>query len=64
MGTEIIRDFSGRIIGKYEHKSNGDIIVKDFYNRILGYYIASRNLTTDFHRRIISKGNNVGMLLR
>ena len=32
---EIIRDFYGRIIGKYEHQTNGDIVVRDFYNRIL-----------------------------
>ena len=61
---EIIRDFYGRIIGKYEHQSNGDIVVKDFYNRILGYYIASRDVTTDFYRRTVAKGNAVSMLLK
>ena len=47
---EIIRDFYGKIIGKYQYQSNGDIVVRDFYNRILGYYIASRDVTTDFYR--------------
>ena len=61
---EIIRDFYGRIIGKYEHQANGDIVVRDFYNRILGYYIASRDVTTDFYRRVVAKGNAVGMLLK
>lgn len=64
MQMEIIRDFTGKIIGKYEFKDNGDIIVRDFYNRILGYYIASRNVTTDFYKKVIAKGNAVGMLLR
>ena len=61
---EIIRDFYGKIIGKYQYQSNGDIVVRDFYNRILGYYIASRDVTTDFHRRVVAKGNAVGMLLK
>lgn len=39
-------------------------IIRDFYNRILGYYIASRDVTTDFYRRTIAKGNAVGMLLK
>ena len=59
---EIIRDFYGRIIGKYEHQANGDIVVRDFYNRILGYYIASRDVTTDFYRRTVAKGNAVCFL--
>ena len=60
---ESIRDFYGKIIGKYQYQSNGDIVVRDFYNRILGYYIASRDVTTDFYRRVVAKGNAVGMLL-
>ena len=60
---EIVRDFYGKIIGKYQYQSNGDIVVRDFYNRILGYYIASRDVTTDFYRRVVAKGNAVGMLL-
>ena len=61
---EIIRDFYGKIIGKCQYQSNGDIVVRDFYNRILGYYIASRDVTTDFYRRVVAKGNAVGMLLK
>ena len=61
---EIIRDFYGKIIGKYQYQSNGDIVVRDFYNRILGYYIASRDVTSDFYRRVVAKGNAVGMLLK
>ena len=61
---EYVRDFYNRILGKYEYKDNGDIVVRDFYNRILGYYIKSQNVTTDFYRRTIAKGNAVGMLLK
>ena len=61
---EIIRVFYGKIIGKYQYQSNGDIVVRDFYNRILGYYIASRDVTTDFYRRVVAKGNAVAMLLK
>ena len=61
---EQVRDFYGRIIGIYEHQPNGDIIVRDFYNRIQGYYIASRNVTTDFYKRVIAQGNAIGMLLK
>ena len=56
--------FYGKIIGKYQYQSNGDIVVRDFYNRILGYYIVSRDVTTDFYRRVVAKGNAVGMLLK
>ena len=61
---ELVRDFGGRIIGRYEHKPNGDIVVRDFYNRIIGYYIKSQDVTTDFYRRPIAKGNAVGILLK
>lgn len=61
---ELIRDFSGKIIGRYIHKPNGDIEVKDFYGKILGYYKKSLNITTDFYGKILAKGNAVGMLLR
>lgn len=64
MKEEFIRDFHGRIIGQLTYKPNGDIEVKDFHNRILGYYIKSRNVTTDFHNRIVAQGNAVGMLLK
>lgn len=62
--VELVKDFYGRTIGKYEYQSNGDIIVKDFYNQVLGYYIKSRDVTTDFYRRTIAHGNSVGMLFK
>ena len=61
---ELIRDFYGKIIGKLQYEPNGDVVVRDFYGRILGYYIKSRDVTTDFYRRVVAQGNAVGMLLR
>lgn len=60
---EFIRDFNGRIIGKYEFMNNGDIIVRDFNSRILGFYKKASDTTTDFNGRTIARGNAVGLLL-
>ena len=62
--TETIRDYAGRFIAIYEYHDNGDITVRDWQSRmILGYYRKSRDVTTDFHGRIIARGNAVGMLI-
>ena len=58
-----IRDFYGRIIARVEEKPNGDKTVRDFYNNILGYYVASRDVTTDFYNRVIGHGDCTGMLI-
>ena len=59
---EIIKDFSGRIIGYREKLSNDDIRITDFYGRILGYYRKKDNTTRDFYNRIVARGDNTGML--
>ncbi len=64
METQTIRDFSGKIIGYIEIAPNGDKTVRDFYRVIKGYYIASQDVTTDFYRRIIARGDATGMLLK
>lgn len=62
---EKIRNFAGQWIAIYEHLDNGDICVRDWQSRmILGYYRKSRDVTTDFHGRIIARGNAVGMLIK
>lgn len=61
--TEIIKDFYNRVIGRIETKANGDKIGKDFYNRIVGYYEKSSNLTKDFYRRVVSKGDTLVALI-
>ena len=64
MGSEeIIRDYSGRIIGYVETEANGDKIFRDFYRRILGYYDKALNLTRDFYKRIVARGDaGVGLI--
>jgi hypothetical protein len=46
------------------YEDNGDIKVQDWQSRMtVGYYRKSRDVTTDFHGRIIARGNAVGMLI-
>lgn len=54
---EPIKDFYNRIIGYIETKPNGDKIGYDFYNRIVGYYRSNQNITQDYYRRIIARGD-------
>lgn len=61
--TELIKDYYNRVIGKIETKANGDKIGKDFYNRVVGYYEKSSNLTKDFYRRVVSKGDTLAGLI-
>lgn len=63
MDKEVIKKFSGEIVGYYEI-SGGNKTVKDFYGRTLGYYNASRNVTTDFYGRIIAYGDVSGLFFR
>jgi hypothetical protein len=62
---EYIRDFNTRqIIGIIRTKSNGDQVAIDFATRkILGFYRASRDATTDFLGRVLTKGNSVVSLI-
>ena len=59
----IIRDFYGKIIGRIEIKPNGDKVIRDFYGVIKGYYDAKQDVTRDFYKKIIAKGDCTGMLL-
>ena len=61
--TQIIRDFSGKIIGYIETDSQGNKTVRDFYRVIKGYYDAKQDVTRDFYKRIIARGDVCGMLL-
>lgn len=60
---EPIKDFYNRIIGYIETKANGDKIGYDFYLRIVGYYEKSSNLTKDFYRRVVGKGDMLTALI-
>lgn len=60
---EPIKDFYNRIIGYQEVDSQGNKKVYDFYNRLLGHYEKSTNLTKDFYRRIVGKGDLTSALI-
>lgn len=58
MTKEPIKNFFGQTIGYVEtDERTGDQVVRDFYNKILGYYYKDRNVTTDFYKRIVARGN-------
>ena len=60
---EPIKDYYNRIIGYIETKPNGDKIGYDFYLRIVGYYEKNSNLTKDFYRRIVGRGDILSSLI-
>ena len=64
MQEVVIRDFSGKIIGFVEIDNKGNKTIKNFQRQILGYYDANENVTRDFYRRIIARGDCSGMLLK
>ena len=64
MDEIVIREFSGRIIGRIQPQPNGDKIVRDFHGRILGYYRKSLDATTDFYGRIVARGDACSMLIQ
>jgi len=64
MGQKIpLKDFYSRIIGYIEEKPNGDKIGYDFYNRIVGYYRKDLNVTQDYYRRIVARGDMLSGLV-
>lgn len=62
--TIIVRDWTGKIIGKIETDTQGNKIVRDFYGRILGRYDARCDVTRDFYGRVLTKGDTSSMLLK
>ena len=61
---EKIKDWTGRIIGFVDTDSmNGNKTLRDFYGKILGYYIKNLDITTDFYKRRVAKGDQLLMLL-
>ena len=59
-----LRDFSGRIIGYIEDKSDGDQIGRDFYGKIVGYWDKKLNVTRDYYQRIVGRGNMLSSLIQ
>lgn len=58
-----IKNFYNQIIGYLEEDSQGNKKAFDFYNRLLGTYEKSTNLTKDFYRRIVGKGDLTSALI-
>ena len=65
MNEEYIRDYNTKqILGIIRTENNGDQAAIDFATRkILGFYRASRDVTTDFIGRVLTKGNTVVALI-
>ena len=61
---QTIRDFTGKIIGYIEIDNKGNKTIRNFYREILGYYDAQQDVTRDFYRRIIARGDCSGMLFK
>ena len=61
--TQIIRDFSGKILGKIETDHVGNKIVRDFYGHILGRYDKRNDVTRDFYGKIVARGDNCGLFI-
>lgn len=60
---QVIREFSGKIIGWIETDDEGNRIVREFSGKILGKYDKKFNVTRDFFGRIISKGDQSSLLI-
>ena len=58
-----IKNFYNQIIGYLEEDSQGNKKAYDFYNRLLGTYEKATNLTKDFYRRIVGKGDLTSALI-
>ncbi|MBR2860857.1 MAG: hypothetical protein IKB86_03375 [Clostridia bacterium] len=63
MAKEVIKDYTGKIIGAIEWSGNKKWL-SDFYGRRLGYYDKSLDKTFDFYGRMIGYGDIVLTLLR
>lgn len=62
--VQIIRDFTGRIMGYIETDNVGNKIVRDFYRVVLGKYDKKNNVTRDFYGRVIAKGDASSSLIK
>lgn len=63
MEKEYIRDFYGKIIGSVETDNKGNQTLRNFHGRILGYYDKQNNVTRDFYKKIVGRGNILTSLL-
>lgn len=59
---EVIKDWTGKIIGYIETDYTGNKIVRDFYRKVIGRYDKRQNVTRDFYGRSIAKGDQCSLL--
>ena len=60
---ETVKDFSGRVLGYYDVKTDGSKVVYDYFKRIVGKYDKKSNTTRDFSGRILAYGDVTGALI-
>lgn len=63
MRKDVIKDWTGKIIGYIETDNVGNKVVRDFYRKVLGRYDKRQDVTRDFYGRIIAKGDQCSLLL-
>lgn len=64
MREEVIKDFSGKILGKVKtDEKTGDKTVRAFSGQILGYYKKQYDYTTDFYGKVVSRGDTAVSLI-
>ena len=61
--AEVLKDRSGKIIGKIHTLSTGKLELRSPSNKKLGTYDPDTNQTRDHANRLIGKGNLLTMLL-
>ena len=54
---EYIKDYYGKILGWIETSASGDKVAKDYYGRIVGYYEKQRDLTLNYYKHIVARGD-------
>lgn len=62
MKQEVIKDWTGKIIGYIETDYKGNKIVRDFYRKVIGRYDKYHNVTRDFYGKTIAKGDQCSLL--
>lgn len=56
--TTTIKNFYGQIVGYVEtDTATGNKTIRNFYRQILGYYDKKRDVTLNFYRQIVARGD-------
>ena len=61
---QVLKTFSGKIIGYIDMKSNGDQELKNYTGIILGRYLKDKDVTQNYSGKILTQGNTLTMLLK